>query len=517
MFGLEWILNPANESSNVDIVCSVIKNAREYFDGTITDFSEVGVKALDAYTLQYTLKDTCPYFLSMLTYVAFMPANRAFAAECAEYYGTSNDTILYNGAYYCTSWEPQSELVMERNDNYWDRENVSIKTVSGKYNAEAEALAPEMYLRGEIDEAQIPVEILDSWMKDESKNQIVRPNRPTYDAMWWFFDFDPHFDEPYDSENFKLAVNNRAFRLSIVYGIDRVKAMTCYDPYSPEEYLMNTVTPPNFVAVDGKEYTQTGELETVSGQDWFQSETALKYKEQAVAELTTAGCKFPIVIPYYYRVDQANQDLVAQVIEQQLEGLLGTEYIDIVTIAGPANNYITEVRKAGKYGLMEEGWGPDFADPVTYADPWGLSWSYNNRSMCTQEDYLTGYVYTQEDYDNGVIDDEAYIGQPQQIYDKMIQEATAEKVDLAKRYELFAKAEAWLINEGIVVPFRVFSNGYVASKLTVFDGEYSSFGVSVWRYKGKHVLKEAMSLEQYQEQYAQWKLDREAALAAAEQ
>ena len=61
--------------------------------------------------------------------------------------------------------------------------------------------------------------------------------------------------QPYDSENFKLAVNNRAFRLSIVYGIDRVKAMTCYDPYSPEEYLMNTVTPPNFVAVDGKEYT----------------------------------------------------------------------------------------------------------------------------------------------------------------------------------------------------------------------------------------------------------------------
>ena len=63
----------------------------------------------------------------------------------------------------------------------------------------------------------------------------------------------------------------------------------------------------------------------------------------------------------YYRVDQANQDLVAQVIEQQLEGLLGTEYIDIVTIAGPANNYITEVRKAGKYGLMEEGWGPDLS------------------------------------------------------------------------------------------------------------------------------------------------------------
>lgn len=516
VFGAEWILTPANESDNVDTLANVIVNAKEYFDGTVTDFAEVGVKALDEHTLQYTLKDTCPYFLSMMTYVAFMPANRQFVEECGEYYGTSNDTLLYNGAYYCTSWEPQNELVMERNDNYWDAENVSIKTVYGKYNAEAEALAPEMYLRGEIDEATIPVEILDSWMNDPEKQNIVRPNRPTYDAMWWFFDFDPHMDETYDNDAFKTAVNNRAFRLSIVYGIDRVKAMSCYDPYSPEEYLMNTITPPNFVAVDGKDYTMTGELEAVTEQNWFQPETALQYKEQAMAELSAQGVTFPLVFPYYYRVDQANQDLVAQVIEQQLEELLGKDYIDIVPVAGPANNYNSEVRNAGKYGLMEEGWGPDFADPVTYADPWGLSWSYNNRSMCTQEEYLTGYVYTQEDYDNGVIDDADYVGAQQQIYDKMVQEATAEKVDLAKRYELFAKAEAWLINEGIVIPFRVFSNGYVASKLTVFDGEYSSFGVSIWRYKGKHVLKEAMSLTDYQEQFAQWKLDREAALAAAE-
>ncbi len=516
VYGLQWILTPANESSNVDIVCSVIQNAREYFDGAITDFSQVGVKAVDDYTLEYTLSDTCPYFLSMLTYVAFMPVNQQFVEEYGDLFGTSNDTLLYNGAYYCTSWEPQSEFIWERNPNYWDVAKVYIKTVSGKYNAEAESLAPEMYLRGEIDEARIPVEILDSWMSKEDTKNIVRPNRATYDAMWWFFDFDPHFDEPYDSENFKLAVNNKAWRLSIVYGLDRVKAMTCYDPYSPEEYMMNTITPPNFVAMDGEDFTVTGELAAVTNQNWFQSETALQYKEQAIAELTQAGCEFPVVIPYYYRVDQANQDLVAQVVEQQLEGLLGTDYIDIVPIAGPANNYNSEVRNAGKYGLMEEGWGPDYADPSTYAEPWGLSWSYNNRSMCTQQEYLTGYVYTQEDYDNGVIDDEAYIGAEQQIYDKMVQEAKAEKIDLAKRYELFAKAEAWLINEGMVIPFRVFSNGYAASKLTVFDGQYSSFGVCVWRYKGKQLLKEAMSLDEYQAAFAQWESDRAAALAAAQ-
>ena len=81
VYGLQWILTPANESSNVDIVCSVIQNAREYFDGAITDFSQVGVKAVDDYTLEYTLSDTCPYFLSMLTYVAFMPVNQQFVEE----------------------------------------------------------------------------------------------------------------------------------------------------------------------------------------------------------------------------------------------------------------------------------------------------------------------------------------------------------------------------------------------------------------------------------------------------
>ena len=97
----------------------------------------------------------------------------------------------------------------------------------------------------------------------------------------------------------------------------------------------------------------------------------------------------------------------------------------------------------------------------------------------------------------------------------MILEAKAEKTDLTKRYELFAKAEAWLIEEAFVIPLRVHSNGYVASKLSVFDGEYSPFGVCVWKYKGKHVMKEAMSMDEYNEQYSAWESERAEALNAA--
>ena len=514
VYGIEYILNPENESTTVDNVCSILKNARAYYNGEIEDFAEVGIKAVDPYTLEYTLADNCPYFLSVLTYVCFMPANREFVESSEGLFGTSADMLLYNGAYLCESWEPQAQFVWIKNENYWDKDKVYIARIEGTYNAEADTLAPEMYKRGEIDEAAISTSILDAWLEDEETKDSVRPNRPTYDAMWWFFDFDPRFDEEYDSENYKLAVNNTAWRKSIAAGIDKVKAMSCYDPYNPEVCLMNTITPPNFVSIDGKDFTQVGELEAISNNNSFDEAAALEYKEQAVEELTALGCKFPVVVPYYYRTDEANQDSVAQVVEQQLEGLLGSDYIDLVLIAGPATNYTSEVRSTGKFGFIEEGWGPDYADPETYSVPWGLSWSYNWPNLCTNEEYKTGYVYTQEDFENGIINEEA-IGQEERIYDKMVREAKAETTDLAKRYELFAKAEAWLINEAFVIPLRVHSNGYVASKLSVFDGQYSPFGVCVWRYKGKHLLKEAMSMEEYGQQYAQWEEERAAALEAA--
>lgn len=516
VYGIKYILDPKNESTTVDNVCNVLKNAREYYNGDITDFSQVGIRAIDDYTLEFTLSNNCPYFLSVLTYVCFMPANQKFVESCDGYFGTSADTLLYCGGYICENWEPQSEFSWVKNENYWDAEKVYIQKVIGKYNAEAESLAPELYKRGEIDEAMISTSILDSWLKDEATKTAVRPNRATYDAMWWFFDFAPHFDAEYDNDNYLLAVNNTAWRKSIASGIDRIKALSCYDPYSAKDYIMQTITPQNFVAVDGLDFTQTGELARISNGNPFNSEEALKYKEQAIEELTALGCKFPVTIPYYYRSDEANQGSVAQVVEQQLEGILGADYIDLVPTAGPATNYTQEVRNTGKYGLLEEGWGPDYADPETYAEPWGLGWSYNWPEACTNPEYLTGYTYTQEDFDNGIITDETVIGTQQHIYNKMVEEAKAEKLDIGKRYELFAKAEAWLIDEAFVIPFRVHSNGYVASKLTVFDGEYSAFGVCVWKYKGKHVMKEAMSIEEYSSQYDQWKIDRKAALEKAE-
>ena len=513
---MHYICTPEHDSKTYDIVASVIKNAQKFYSGEVTDANEIGVKALDTYKLEYTLEAPCPYFLSMLSYVCFMPVNGAFLAEVGDRFGTSADTILYNGGYICQEWNPQENHIWVKNENYWNAENVHIDRVERTYNAEASKIAPEMYQQGAIDEATVTSELLEDWMKSEETKDLVRPSRLSSYTYWWLFNFDPKLDAEYEPENWLIAVNNENFRQSIAKGIDRVKAEAVYEPYNPEANLLRTITPAGFATVDGKDYTQMGDLAAISNTDPFDEAAALEYKAKAVEELTAAGATFPVKIYMTYNPSTAYWGESCQILEQQLEGLLGKDYIDIIVEAGPSTNFLTETRRAGKYCLMLCNWGPDYADPETYSDPWSLGYTYNWPELTTQADLLTGYTYTAEDMAKGIFDEEEFIGTPETVYIKMTQEAKDEKLDIAKRYELFANAEAFLIDHAIVVPFhQQAESGYVVSKLSVFDGAYAAFGVSSQKYEGRHLLDTPISMTEYYAQLDQWEIDREAALAAS--
>lgn len=513
---MHYVCDPVHDSKTYDIVASVIKNAQKFFSGEITDASQIGVKAIDELTLEYTLEAPTPYFLSMLSYVCFMPVNGDFLAEVGDRFGTSADTILYNGGFICEEWNPQENHTWVKNENYWNAENVHIDRIERTYNAEASKIAPEMYLQGSVDSATVTSELLDDWMKNDDTKNLVRPSRLSSYTYWWLFNFDPLFDEEYEPANWKIAVNNENFRQSIAHGIDRVKAEAVYEPYNPEANLLRTITPAGFATVDGKDYTQMGSLAAISNTDPFNEKLALEYKEKAMAELTAAGATFPVKVYMSYNPSTAYWGESCQVIEQQLEGLLGTDYIDVIVEAGPATNFLTEVRRSGKYALMLCNWGPDYADPETYSDPWSLGYTYNWPELTTQADLLTGYTYTAEDMAKGVFDEEEFIGTPETVYIKMTQEAKDEKLDIAKRYELFANAEAFLIEHAIVIPFhQQMESGYTVSKLSVFDAAYAPFGVSSQKYEGQHLLDTPISMEEYYAQQKVWETEREAALAAA--
>jgi len=486
---LKYSFNPKNASKTANVAYSVLKNGEAYYKGTVTDFAQVGVKAVDKYTLQYTLAKPVPYFLTMLTYVCFMPASGKFLAEAGEKFGTDHKMLLYNGAYIMQAFEPQNMRRMVKNETYWDAQNVFIKKLEYKYNKEAATLAPELFLRGEITGASIPTASLDGWMKDAAKKAMIHPASTSFYTYFYAFNFDPRFEAQYQPDNWKIVVNNLNFRKAIFYALDRKAAMITAEPYAPERRLSNTITPKNFVAIGGKDYTQIGELAAIVARDSFDKTKAIEFRDKAKAELA-GKAKFPVKVPMPYNTGSTDWVNRAQVVEQQVEGVLGKEFVDIIPIGFPATNFLTVTRRVGNYAIQECNWGPDYADPETYTDPFTVGGTYN------WPEKATGYTEA-----NG-----------KTKYMNLVEPAKAEVVDMAKRFELFAKAEAFLINEAFLIPYSIGGGGFVATKLEPFTSPYAPFGVSELKFKGQIVMQKPMDTGAYDAAFLKWEKDRAAAL-----
>ena len=505
----KYILDAKNASSTANIFYSVIAGAEAYYLGTSTpeegqepypvmDFETVGVKALDEYTLQYTLVEPVPYFLSMLTYVCFMPVNAQFLAEKGADFGvaTSNENLLYCGAFYLKEFKPQESRIYAKNESNWDAENVFIDRIEQTYNKEASTISPELFARGQVDDASITSTIAAEWLADPEKADLIRPVRQSgFYTYFWAFNFDPNFEAEYEPENWKIAVNNENFRQSIYWGLDRVKSKLVMEPDNPESILFNTVTPPEFVSINGVDYTQMGALAafTALETDTFNEAKALEYKDAAVAELKAAGATLPVKILMPYNTSSSSWAEECVVVEQQLEGLLGTDYIDIIVEGRPSSGFLRDVRRSGKYALMKCNWGPDYADPNTYTDPF-YNGTFNWPELATE--YLD---------ENGVSE-----------YYKLVDAARSITDDLQARYEAYAVAEAFLIENAMIVPYGYDNGGYTASRLNPFESQFAPFGISKDRYKGQKLLDAPMSTDQYWDAYDAWQEERAMIAEAAE-
>lgn len=315
----QYILDAANASRLADMMFT-IAGAEEYYSKSVAgeecDFSTVGVKALDDYTLEYTLKAPVPYFLSSLTYKNFFPANAQFIAECGDMFSTDHETMLYCGEFIMSNYVPQQIIESELNPTYWDMANMHITKITEIYNAEASTVEPEMYLRGEVNSCDVPTEQLDEWLNDPEKYDMIRPCRPSFYAYYYMFNFYPNFDEKYEPENWKLAVNNVNFRKSILHAFDKVAMVEVDDPYNAEAHVQNTVTPADFISAAGVDYTQLDAISEFANGTTYNTDLANEYKAKAIEELTAAGAKFPIIIYTPYNTGSTYDTQRVQVFEQ---------------------------------------------------------------------------------------------------------------------------------------------------------------------------------------------------------
>lgn len=469
-----------------------VVNAAEYYNGDVTDFAEVGVKALDAYTLQYTLTQPTPYLLSCLTYVNFMPAYGPQLEELGLDFGTSCDKMYYCGAYIMTEFEPQQHHTYVKNTNNWDAANVFIDRIERMYNSEYATIAPTMALRGEVDFAELSNDIVDDW-KASYPEMLTRSRIVPQYSYFYCFNFDPKYDEEYAPADWTIAVNNSNFRHSLMSGFDRMYSMIALEPDAPETVVQNAITPSGFCTVDGVDYTAMDNFATV-GDYYFNPDKALAYKEAAVAELTEAGVTFPIKVVVTYKSGDSDWENETLLLESQMENLLGADYIDIIPYAGPSESFLSSTRRAGVYSMMRCNWGADYSDPLTFASAFGAKF---------KEGAYVGNSYNKMDVTMN--DENSETGKLVAAYYEKVAEAKAIVNDTKARYGTFADAEMMLISNAIIVPYFVSPSTYQVTKLNIFEGEYSPCGVSTLRFKYQHLSEDFITAEAYEANFSAWK------------
>ena len=516
-----YVNDAAHESDNQYMydTGAVVHNAQAYYDYTAymlasengtkdtdadgeklepvdpVNAEDIGVEAPDDYTLVYKLDAPCSFFTSIVSYTSYMPVSQACLDEYGDSFGLDNESLWYNGAFVLSTYEPQEKHVLTKNASYWDKDHVYLDEVVSTYNADASSVEANMYKNGEIDYASISADLLDSWLKDDAVKDQVHGSRPDNSFSYFFcFNFDPQFDAQYEPENWKLAVNNENFRKALMASLDRVKALTVSEPYNPEKLLNNTVTPANFAAAAGKDYTQYDALKDITNGDSFDAAKAVEYRDKAKEELEKEGCTFPVKVLMPYNPSSTNWDKECQVIEQQMESVLGTDFIDIIVQAGPETGFLSAVRRSGAYAFMKCNWGADYADPQTWAEPFTEGNNYNFWDI--SEDEETQAIY-------------------QEWTDK-VTEAEAICTDDEARYNTFAEAEKLLIDHAIIVPFKIDDGGYTASKLNPLEGEFAPYGVALQRYKFQHLGEKSMSMDEFNTALAEWEEARTKALESVE-
>lgn len=452
-----------------------------------TEPGDIGVKAVDKYTLKYQLDKPCPFFLSVLSYPGFMPVNRAYLAEKGESFGSDNKHLLYNGAYILSTWLPFNRRVLTKNLSYWDANKVYIDRVEESYKPESAGTQATNYLRGDIDRAQLSTSELDEWLADEERRQMVHPARSDNAYSYFYcFNFDPQFDDKYDRDNWRLAVNNENFRKAVAAAMDKRTLVSVYDPYDPDRLVSNTITPKDFVSSGSTDYTLQAQFTEINANSSRNAEAAEQYAAAARSELRQKGAKFPIKMLMPYNPSVLGWHAEADIIKRQIEETLGSDFVNVIVEAGPETNFLSTIRRSGNYAFMKCNWGGDYTDPETFTEPFDEDNDYN--------------FWYRGDSDTAALFAE---------WDSIRTEASGISNSKSARYSRFADAERLLIDHAIAVPVSVeCSGGYIVSKLDQYESEYSACGIALQRFKLLHLNETSYGIEECERRYQSWQEKR---------
>ena len=521
-----------SKSETLGLVADLIVGLREYSDGT-GKWEDVGIKA-DGNQLTYTLTGPCGYFDGMTTYTILWPINAEFLESKGSDFGAVEpDSILYNGCYILSSLVPAQEVRFDANPNYYDAKNVFVQHVVVTYSdGKDPAQNFNMFVNGEVTSTTVNQSLPEVVAKAAElypDNQYKSMTTAT--SYWGAFNWDRQMYALYNDPSVsttsktdaqkadaKAAILNADFRRAVyaAYSAHAVEAITLGEEHA-DGVIRNTLVPYTFaMTTDGRSYGSIVEkyaaelvadyegIDLNDGHDaWYNPELAKTFAERAKEELGDSVSEWPIHIDVPVYAASENQKNMQLAMKKSIEDAIGDYVvIDLQFLEGNSSVYYSSFynQPTGEDNSIDlvfgAGWGPDYGDPLTYLhcfdvhDGDMLNYSGINIESQGQSEEQKAVLET------------LGLNEVQEIVDQ----ATAATGD--ERIELFAKAEAMLLTNGILRPYSTSGANISISKVKPFTVGYGLYGQAAYNqvpyFKYMQLLDEPVTTAEYEAAKEAW-------------
>ena len=414
-FAWQQALNP-EVASDYAYMLYFIHNAEPYFNGEV-EWSEVGVKVIDDYTLEVTLDNPLPYATDLFAFPTLAPINQKFYEEVgADKYATDAEYFCCNGMYELTEWSHNSQIVFQKREDYWNADAVGPDEIVYKIITDSQA-GLNSYLSREIDYTDLDSGEVVQQAEAAGFEVGVKPARSSY---YLIVNTEDEF------------MSNQNLRLALAYSIDKQALVDTV--YQNDNQPMTSFTPPAIMGANDSSFQEAlvaerGEMYPGSGD----LEKAQEYLQAALEEL---GCT---VDELNLSIDCADDSLrrnCATFLQEQWRQNLGIENI---TVNSMQTKQVAANRQSGDYCISLGGWSPDYNDAINFLDLW-VTDGGNNDSFWSNEEY-----------------------------DNLIAQATAEADEEVRQQYLF-DAEEILAAEMPIIPLYWQCQNYSYNKDKIVDG-----------------------------------------------
>ena len=384
-----------------------IENAQKYYEGDISDFDQVGVKALDDRTLQVTLKYPTPYFLQLLDHYSLFPVHQATIEKFgdADQRGTRwtyEGNLVGNGPFQLVDWKINRRIVVQRNPHYWDKENVSLNEIIF-IPIENIVTEERMFRAGQLHvTSSLPADKISVYREAKDPELRIAPYLGTY--YYRLNVRKPQLKDPRVRRALAMTVD----RQKLVDNITKGGQLPAY-----------AMTPPGTMGYFPK--------------------SDLKFDPQGAKKLLADagypnGDGFPPT-EILYNTNEGHRK-VAVALQDMWKKHLN---IDIRLLNQEWKVYL-DSESAGQYEISRAGWIGDYVDPNNFLDLFLCGGGNNRTGWCNEE------------------------------YDRLILDVAPSMSSLSERLEVFQQAEKILLDDMPIIPIYTYTTvQLVDSSVKNFD------------------------------------------------